>query len=107
MELAVPYTKKRAEFGHHIEFDDVPTQILSTVVSEAPAPDEYFKRNPCVTTLDTTPLMSEHEVNTDRVSQAVCAGRRLAHGGSRSAARERTAALNLGGSPQRLCTAHV
>jgi dynein intermediate chain 2, axonemal len=28
---------------------------------------DYIKRNPCVTTLDTTPLMSEHEVNTDRV----------------------------------------
>lgn len=67
MELAVPYTKKRAEFGHHTEFDDVPTQILSTVPSEAPAPDEYIKRNPCVTTLDTTPLLSEHDVNTDRV----------------------------------------
>lgn len=67
MELAVPYTKKRSEFGHHTEFDDVPTQILSTVPSEAPAPDEYFKRNPCVTTLDTTPLLSEHDVNTDRV----------------------------------------
>jgi len=30
---------------------------------------EYFKKNPCVTTLDTTPLLSEHEVNTDRVRE--------------------------------------
>lgn len=33
MELAVPYTKKRAEFGHHCEFDDVPTQILESIPS--------------------------------------------------------------------------
>ncbi len=29
---------------------------------------EFIKKNPCVTTLDTAPQMSEHEVNTDRVS---------------------------------------
>jgi dynein intermediate chain 2 len=28
---------------------------------------DYIKRNPCITTLDTTPLMSEHEIHTDRV----------------------------------------
>ncbi len=31
---------------------------------------EYIVRNPSTTTLDTTPLMSEHDVNTDRVRRA-------------------------------------
>lgn len=32
---------------------------------------DYIKKNPCVTTLDVTPLMAEHEVNTDRVGHTI------------------------------------
>lgn len=61
------YQKKRSEFGHHVALDDVPTQILESIPSSNEYDAEYFKKNPCVTTLDTTPVLSEHEVNTDRV----------------------------------------
>jgi hypothetical protein len=46
MELAVPYTKKRAEFGHHCEFDDVPTQILESIPSRcATAAESVFTQS--------------------------------------------------------------
>ena len=31
MEVALQYTKKRSEFGHHCTFEDVPAQVLESV----------------------------------------------------------------------------
>lgn len=67
MELAVQYTRKRSEFGRHAALDDVPARLLASL---APSPEraaEYVRRQPCVTTLGTSPALSEHEANTETV----------------------------------------
>lgn len=66
MEVAYLYTKKRRDFGHHCTFEDVPARVLESIPSSKEYDEEYIERNPSVTDLDTTPDMSEHEVNTER-----------------------------------------
>jgi len=68
MELAYLYTKIRADFGKHCDFKDVEARILESIPSTDAYKDDYIQRNPSVAQLDTTPFMSEHEVNTDRIS---------------------------------------
>lgn len=78
----------------------MPTQILESVVpSESDRADYdamHLRRNPCVTTLDTCPLMAEHEVNTDRVrgggargDSALACGQAQERGDGRLARRRR------------------
>lgn len=80
MELALQYTKKRSEFGHHCVFDDVPAQILESIASTNEYDADYVKKNPCITTLDTTPQMAEHDVCTERIVHK-SQGMRHAEGG--------------------------
>lgn len=67
MEVIHQYTKKRSDFGHYCIFEDVPAQVLDSIPSSNEYDSSYVKCNPCVTTLDTTPIMAEHSANTDRV----------------------------------------
>lgn len=67
MELAYLYTKKREEFGRHCAFKDVEGKILESVPSTDSFNGDYVQRRPMITKLDTTPSMSEHEVNTERL----------------------------------------
>lgn len=67
MDLTFQYSKKRVEFGHFCQFEDAPSQILESIPSSNEYENDYIKRNPCTTTLDTTVAMAEHEVCTDRV----------------------------------------
>jgi dynein intermediate chain 2 len=67
MELAYLYTKVRAHFGNHCDFKDVEARILESIPSTDAFKDDYVMCNPSVTELDTTPFMSEHEINTDRI----------------------------------------
>ena len=67
MEVAYLYTKVRSDFGKQVRFEDPETRVLWTV---APSDefDKYFVlRNPSVATLDTSPHMSEHDTNTERL----------------------------------------
>jgi dynein intermediate chain 2 len=66
MEVAHLYMKKREEFGHHCQFEDVPARILESIPSSDEYDADYITHNPAITELDTAPDMSEHEVNTQR-----------------------------------------
>ncbi|CAM9744463.1 unnamed protein product [Ascophyllum nodosum] len=67
MEVAYLYTKVRSEFGKHCSFKDVPAFLLQTVPCSKEYDDNYVARNPGIAELDTSPHMSEHEVNTERL----------------------------------------
>jgi dynein intermediate chain 2 len=68
MELFYSYQKVRATFGNHCDFKDVEARILESIPSTDAYKDDYIMRNPSVTELDTTPHMSYHEINTDRIT---------------------------------------
>jgi len=64
------YTKKRKEFGHKPEFGDTETKVIGFLPSnrnEDLGPN-YVRRNPSFITIDNIPEMSEHVVNTERVT---------------------------------------
>ena len=67
MEVAHQYVKLRKEFGHHVEFADEKAQVLESIQPSTEYDADYTRRNPVVTTVDTTVLLAEHECNTDRV----------------------------------------
>mmetsp|Transcript_24958 Transcript_24958/g.38607 ORF Transcript_24958/g.38607 Transcript_24958/m.38607 type:complete len:580 (+) Transcript_24958:245-1984(+) len=67
MEVAYQYTKLRSEFGKQLNLSDGETQVLDSILSTKAYDNDYIKRNPVVTGVDTTPHISESEVNTDRV----------------------------------------
>lgn len=64
------YTKKRKEFGHKPEFTETEVKVigfLPTQRTEDLGPN-YVRRNPSFITIDNIPEMSEHVVNTERVT---------------------------------------
>jgi dynein intermediate chain 2 len=61
------YSKKRSEFGKPCNFADGETQVLESILPTDEYDKNYVKQNPVVTSINTTPLMSETEVNTDSV----------------------------------------
>ena len=67
MEVVHQYTRKRAEFGQHAVFEDVPAALLESLPPTGDFADAYVAKNPVFTTVDTTVPAAEHEVNTDRV----------------------------------------
>lgn len=67
MEVAFEYTKRRSEFGRQCKFTDGETTLLESILPSEAYDESYLQRNPTVTGLDTTPHMSETEVNTERV----------------------------------------
>ena len=67
MEVAHLYTKTRKEFGKHCNFTAVPGQVLEQIITAESYGENYLVRNPSVTCFDTSPHMSEHEANTDRL----------------------------------------
>lgn len=66
MEVAYLYTKVRSDFGKHCDFKDVEPRILEVTPVTDEFESEYVMKNPSVTELNTSPNMSEHEVNTER-----------------------------------------
>eukprot|EP01029_Cantina_marsupialis_P028422 TRINITY_DN776149_c0_g1_i1.p1 TRINITY_DN776149_c0_g1~~TRINITY_DN776149_c0_g1_i1.p1 ORF type:complete len:575 (-),score=193.02 TRINITY_DN776149_c0_g1_i1:132-1856(-) len=67
MEVVYLYTKKRAEFGKHCQFDDVPARILDSIKSTKDYDNDYTLKNPSIAEISTVPEMSEHEANTEHV----------------------------------------
>lgn len=68
MELAYLYTKPRESFGRFCDFRAVDAKVVETIPSAfEQLEQDYVRRRPMVTKLDTTPDMSEHEVNTERL----------------------------------------
>ena len=67
MEISYQYVKKREGFGHHVVFDDLPSQVLESIPTTAEFDSEYTARNPVVTTVETNLPVSEHECNTELV----------------------------------------
>ncbi|KAJ1445521.1 WD40-repeat-containing domain protein [Pelagophyceae sp. CCMP2097] len=67
MEVAYLYTKQRSDFGKQLRFEDAEPRILASIASTPDLADEYVKRNPCNANLDTSPYMSQHDANTDRL----------------------------------------
>jgi dynein intermediate chain 2 len=65
--VAYVYTKKRSEFGRHCEFTNGETQVLESVLPTDAYDESYVQQKVMVTGIDTTPLMTETEVNTERV----------------------------------------
>ncbi len=67
MEVAYEYTRRRSEFGRQVKFSDGETQLLSSLLPTDVYDESFVMRNPQVTAVNTTPHMSETEVNTERV----------------------------------------
>jgi len=67
MEVHYVYQKVRSEFGKHCRFSDEPAQLLESVRPSDDFAEHYIVRNPSVAELDTSPLMSSHEANTERL----------------------------------------
>eukprot|EP00644_Phytophthora_capsici_P017554 jgi/Phyca11/9820/fgenesh1_pm.PHYCAscaffold_42_\ len=67
MELAYLYTKQRESFGRHCDFRNVEAKVLESIPCTDALENDYVRRRPMITRLDTTPHMSEHEVNTERL----------------------------------------
>ena len=67
MEVAYVYTKRRSEFGKHVEFSNGETQILESIPPTDAYDDDYQIRTTTTTGTDNTPQLSETEVNTERV----------------------------------------
>jgi len=61
------YTKTRSEFGKQCNFADGETRILESILPTDACDKNHRQREPTVTEFDTTPHMSETEVNTERV----------------------------------------
>ena len=80
MEVAYLYTKVRSEFGKHCQFKDEPATIINSVQSTDSFNDHYVTKNPSVVELDTTPDMSEHEANTERLVMKTTSIRHLEGG---------------------------
>jgi len=57
----------RSDFGRHCNFKDVEGSILTSVPTTDEHDVSYTVRNPSVAMLDTSPHMSEHEANTERL----------------------------------------
>ena len=67
MEVAYEYSKRRSEFGRGCKFSHGETQILGSILPSTAYDNDYIQRNPVSTLVDTTPNLSETEVNTERV----------------------------------------
>jgi dynein intermediate chain 2 len=67
MEVAYLYTRVRSDFGRHPNFKDGETTVLASVVPSDEYEKTYVERNPSITSVDTSPHMSEHEANTERL----------------------------------------
>jgi dynein intermediate chain 2 len=65
--VAYQYTRPRSQFGRPCKFSSVPAQILESIQPTDEYDNQYRQRNPTTSEFDTTPLMSETEVNTERV----------------------------------------
>ena len=66
------YGKKRKEFGKFPTFADTETKVVGFVPLGGPSSfnDNYVMRNPNFIVLDNLVEMSEHSVNTEKVSTA-------------------------------------
>ena len=66
----LPYTKKRKEFGHKPEFGDTETKVIGFLPTQRTEDisANHVRRNPSFITIDNIPEMSEHVVNTERVT---------------------------------------
>jgi len=67
MEVAYLYTKVRTEFGKHCQFKDEPATLLECIPENDEHQQNYITKNPSTTDVDTSPHMSEHEANTERL----------------------------------------
>ena len=67
MEVAYIYSKPRSEFGKQCRFANGETQILESILPSDEFSQDYRQRNPTTTASSTVPMMSETEVNTERV----------------------------------------
>ena len=66
-DFFVSYPKKRKDFGAPATFEDSDLKILGVLEPSAGLTGNYVFRTPTVMQLDNTPLLSEHQVNTERV----------------------------------------
>lgn len=66
-DFFVSYQKKRKEFGPPAVFEDSEMKILGMVESDPSKLTPYVFRSPTALLLDNTPMLSEHQVNTERV----------------------------------------
>ena len=61
------YKKKRREFEKPSIFEDSEVKPLGGYLSEDRSMKQYVKKNPSYVTLDNIPVLSTHEVNTERL----------------------------------------
>lgn len=65
--MAYLYTKQRSEFGKDCKFSNGKTEVLENILPTKEFDKCYKLREVTATQFDTTPDMSETEVNTERV----------------------------------------
>jgi dynein intermediate chain 2 len=70
MESQYVYQKKRADFGKHPNFTDRPSELIVDIEPNEDERQNYIVRNPTNIGVQSTHVMSEHEVNTDRFETA-------------------------------------
>jgi len=61
------YSKPRSEFGKPCKFGNGETQVLESILPTKEYDENYVLQNPVVSSVNTTPFMSESDVNTDSV----------------------------------------
>ncbi len=66
-DFFVSYQKKRKEFGPPAVFEDSDMKILGVLEPNPGLLTNYAFRSPTALLLDNTPMLSEHQVNTERV----------------------------------------
>lgn len=67
MEVAYFYSKPRSEFGKQCNFAEGETQVLESILPTDEYDEQYETQNPTVSVVNTTPYMSETDVNTDSI----------------------------------------
>jgi dynein intermediate chain 2, axonemal len=63
----VDYRIKRREFEKPCAFEDTESKLIGASSSDESKMNEYIDKNPSYITLDNIPILSTHEVNTERL----------------------------------------
>lgn len=71
MESQYVYQKKRADFGKHPNFSDRASEITVDIEPNEEDRENFIMRNPTHVGIQSTHILSEHEVNTDRFETAI------------------------------------
>uniref|UniRef100_A0A8D2PGB0 DNAI2 protein n=1 Tax=Zosterops lateralis melanops TaxID=1220523 RepID=A0A8D2PGB0_ZOSLA len=70
MDIRWEYVRKRSEFGRPCNFSDFPAEVTADIPPDPSLADDFIPQDPVDFAVQEGPLMSLHEVNTERVEVA-------------------------------------